>query len=103
MSGKKIKAKDFDAAEWLDSPETIAAYLNGVIEENNPELFTLALSDIARAKGMTEISKASGITREALYKALRENSKPRFDTINRIVTAMGIRLIAQPISATSAN
>jgi probable addiction module antidote protein len=56
-----------------------------------------ALGDIARARGMTEIAKASGITREALYKALRPDASPRFDTIAKVCGALGVRLVAQPI------
>jgi len=56
-----------------------------------------ALGTIARARGMTEIAKTSGITREALYKALRPNAHPRFDTISKVCAALGVRLVAQPI------
>ncbi|HRD92857.1 MAG TPA: putative addiction module antidote protein, partial [Accumulibacter sp.] len=56
-----------------------------------------ALGDIARARGMSEIAKASGITREALYKALRPGAQPRFDTIARVCSALGVRLVAQSI------
>jgi probable addiction module antidote protein len=102
---KKIKPKrididslpDFDAAEYLDSEETIAAFLTDILEANNAALLASALGDIARARGMTEIAKAAGITREALYKALRPDSSPRFDTINRVCTALGVRLVAQPV------
>jgi probable addiction module antidote protein len=58
-----------------------------------------ALGVIARARGMTEVAKASGLTREALYKALRPNSQPRFDTIARVYTALGVKLVALPVQA----
>lgn len=95
---KPIKVDDlpeFDTAPYLDSEEAIAAYLTDIIEANNPALLASALGDIARARGMGEIAKASGISREALYKALRPGAQPRFDTISRVCTALGVRLVAQ--------
>jgi probable addiction module antidote protein len=97
---KKIRVADlpdFDPAEQLKDEEDVAAYLTVVMEENDPALLAAALGDIARARGMSDIAKASGITREALYKALRPNSSPRFDTINRVCAALGVRLEARPI------
>lgn len=86
---------DFDMAEELKSDEDIAIYLTLVLEENDPSELNHALGVIARARGMTEVAKASGLTREALYKALRTNSQPRFDTIARVCTALGVKLVAQ--------
>ena len=94
-----IKVDDlpvFDAAPYLDSEGAIAAYLTDILAANDAGLLAAALGDIARARGMTEIAKSAGITREALYKALRPGSEPRFDTINRVCTALGVRLVAQP-------
>jgi len=96
---KKIKVSElpeFDAAEYLNSEEDIAAYLTTVIEENDSSLLAAALGDIARARGMTQVAKDSGITREALYKALRPGSEPRFETVSRVCAALGVRLVAQP-------
>jgi probable addiction module antidote protein len=90
---------EFDPAHYLDDEESIAAYLTGILEANNAALLASALGDIARARGMTEIAKAAGITREALYKALRPDSAPRFDTINRVCAALGVRLVAQAMPA----
>ena len=100
---KKIKISElpeFDAAEFLKSDEDIAAYLSVVIEENDAALLAAALGDIARARGMTEIAKASGITREALYRALRPTSQPRFDTISRVCAALGLKLTVTAEHAT---
>jgi probable addiction module antidote protein len=100
---KKIKVSElteFDAAEYLNSDEDVAAYLTTILEENDPALLAAALGDIARARGMSQIAKNSGITREALYKALRPGSEPRFETINRVCTALGVRLVAQPMHLT---
>lgn len=97
---KKIKIADlpeFDAAEYLDDEQAIAAYLTAVLEENDPALLAAALGDVARARGMTEIAKASGLTREALYRALRADAQPRFDTVSRVCAALGVKLVAQPI------
>lgn len=101
---KKIKVSElveFDATEYLTSDESIATYLSVVLEENDPELFAAALGDIARARGMTQVAKESGITREALYKALRPGSEPRFETLSRVCAALGVRLVAVPASATN--
>lgn len=97
---KNTKVSDlaeFDAAPYLDSEETIAAYLTDILEAGDSALLAAALGDIARARGMTEIAKSSGIAREALYKALRPDAQPRFDTISKVCAALGVRLVAQPI------
>ena len=97
---KRIKVADlpeFDAAKYLDSDTAIAAYLTDILEANDPALLAAALGDIARARGMSEIAKASGLTREALYKALRPDAQPRFDTISRVCSALGVRLVAQAV------
>ena len=99
---KKIRLADIpdlDFAEHLDTDQAVAQYLTAILEENDAALLAAALGDIARARGMSEIAKASGITREALYKALRPDAQPRFDTINRVCAALGIKLVAQPVAA----
>ena len=95
---QKIKVSalpDFDPAELLKDEEDMAAYLTVVLEENDLALLAAALGDIARARGMSEIAKASGITREALYKALRPDAQPRFETVSRVCAALGVKLVAQ--------
>lgn len=102
---KKTKIADlpeFDITEHLKSDEDIAAYLTMVIEENNPSELAHALGIVARARGMTEIAKASGIGREALYKTLRPGSAPRFDTVSRVCMALGVKLVAQVAHAQNA-
>ena len=97
---KRVKVSelpDFDAAEYLNSEADMAAYLTTVLEENDPALLAAAIGDIARARGMSQVAKDSGIAREALYKALRPGSEPRFETISRVCAALGVRLVAQPI------
>lgn len=95
------KLPEFDASLHLDSEEAIAAYLTDILEANDAGLLAAALGDIARARGMAGIAEAAGITREALYKALRPDSAPRFDTINRVCAALGVRLVVQPMTAAS--
>ena len=97
---KKIKVSElheFDAAEYLNSDDDVAAYLTTILEENDPALLAAAIGDIARARGMSQVAKDAGIAREALYKALRPGSEPRFATISRVFAALGVRLVAQPI------
>lgn len=97
---KKTKISDlpeFDVTEYLNDEQAIADYLTVVLEENDPALLAAALGDVARARGMTDIAKASGLTREALYRALRADAQPRFDTVSRVCAALGVKLVAQPI------
>ncbi|TSE26833.1 putative addiction module antidote protein [Tepidimonas sediminis] len=89
---------EFDAAEYLHDEADIAAYLSVVLEEEDPSALAQALGTIARARGMTQIAKESGLGREALYKALRPGASPRFDTILRVCKALGVKLVAQPAS-----
>ena len=99
---QKINVADlpeFDMAEQLRSEEDIAAYLTLVIEDGDAALLAAALGDVARARGMAQVAKDSGVTREALYKALRPGSQPRFDTISRVCKALGVKLVAQPLGA----
>ena len=88
---------EFDAAAYLDDETAIAAYLTDILEANDAALLASALGDIARARGMTDFAKSAGIAREALYKALRPGSAPRFDTVSRVCAALGVRLVAQPV------
>jgi probable addiction module antidote protein len=100
MMVKKIQVADlpeFDLAEQLKTEEDIAAYLTMVIDEGDMAELAHALGVAARARGMSDVAKASGITREALYKALRPDASPRFDTISRVCAALGVRLVAQPV------
>lgn len=83
---------DFDMANSLKDKEDILIYLNMVIEENDPAELAHALGMIARSKGMNHVSQKSGISREALYKALKPKTAPRFDTINRVLNALGLKL-----------
>ncbi|RMH21422.1 MAG: putative addiction module antidote protein [Gammaproteobacteria bacterium] len=89
------KTSLWDASEHLDTPEAINEYLTAALEEGDTDLLIAALGDIARAKGMTQLAKKTGLGRESLYKALTPGAKPRFDTIMRVMRGLGIHLAAQ--------
>jgi probable addiction module antidote protein len=97
-TAKLVKLEDavtfapFDAAEYLDSEEMVAAYLSEAAASGDEQLFLTALADIARARSMTKLAKDSGLGRESLYKSLRAGAKPRFDTISAIMRGMGLQL-----------
>ncbi|MGJ5179394.1 addiction module antidote protein [Bradyrhizobium oligotrophicum] len=90
------KIKPYDAAEYLDGPETIAAYITEALETGDPSLIAMALRAVARAKGMGEVAEKAGLSRENLYQALGGEAKPEFGTILKVLQAMEINLIAQP-------
>lgn len=91
-----LKTTEWDPAEYLDSDEKITEYLAAALEENDPALFAAALGDIARAKGMSQMARETGLARESLYKALSAEGNPTFATILKVVEALGIRLQAVP-------
>ncbi len=86
----------FDAARYLTDDVAIAEYMTAVLEMGEPDLLLLALSDVARARGMAQVAKDSGLGRESLYKALTPGAKPRFDTVMKVMTALGIQMQALP-------
>lgn len=86
----------FDAAEYLDSEEVIAEYLNAALADENPDVFLAAIGDVAKARGMAQLAKAAGFGRESLYKALAPGAKPRYDTVLKLVRALGVELHAVP-------
>ncbi|WP_281661582.1 addiction module antidote protein [Microvirgula aerodenitrificans] len=88
--------KPFDAADFLDSEEAIAEYLNAALEDENPDVFLVAMGDVARARGMTKLAQDAGMGRESLYKALTPGAKPRYDTVLKVMRALGVNLHATP-------
>ena len=82
----------WDAADTIESKADIAAYLDAVLEDGDPELLKAALGDIARAKGMSEIAEAAGLGRTNLYKALSPDGNPEFATVAKVLKALGLRL-----------
>lgn len=91
------KLATFDAADYLDDEETIAEYLTAALEDQNPDVFLAAVRDVARARGMTQLAKDAGLGRESLYKALTPGAKPRYDTMLKLLHALGVKLSATPI------
>lgn len=92
-SGRKAmnEFRKFDAAEYLDSDEMIAAFLTAALEEDDPDTFIAALGTVARARGMAQIAKDAGVGRESLYKALAPGSKPRHETVRKVLRALGVK------------
>ena len=94
MIVEKEEVTEFDMSDYLDSDEAIAEYITQVLADGDTKEFLRAISYIARAKGMTEVSKETGLSRASLYKTLDENAKPRFETIMKILKSFCIRLEA---------
>jgi probable addiction module antidote protein len=88
------KLLPFDAARYLTDEAAVAEYMNAVLESGDSDLLLLALGDIARARGMAQVAKDTGLGRESLYKALAPGAKPRFDTVLRVARALGVKLTA---------
>jgi probable addiction module antidote protein len=95
---RKTPTTRFDVARHLRTPEEMSAYLDACIDESKGDaaFVAKALGDIARAKGMTDVAKRAGLSRESLYKALSGERAPSFDTIMRVMDALGLQLCAQP-------
>ncbi len=95
----KIKTNLYDAAAYLTSEEDCALYLQAVIDESegDPTMIVTALGEIARARGMMQLAKETGITTEGLYKALSPTGNPSFVTIMKVCKAMGLRLHAEAV------
>ena len=91
-----LKLVEFDAARYLHDDEAIAEYMTAVLETNEPDLLLLALSDVARAKGMAQVAKDAGLGRESLYKALAPGAKPRIETVMKVARSLGVKFTAQP-------
>jgi probable addiction module antidote protein len=91
------KTSKFDAADYLKTPDQIAAYLTEALETGDTSFICVAIDTIARAKGMSSVAKATGLGRESLYKSLSGSTKPEFDTIAKVINSFGVKLVAQPI------
>ena len=90
------KLVPFDMARYLGSDEAIAEYLTQVLADGDPDELLGAIGHIAKAKGIAQVAKDAGLGRESLYKALAPGAKPRFDTILRVMRALGVTLTATP-------
>lgn len=87
-----IKTRAWDVAESLDTPQRIARYLEAAFEDGDPSLIAAAIGDAARAYGMSDLARETGLAREALYRALSESGNPEFATVLKVLKAMGLRL-----------
>ena len=94
---KKLRA--FDAADYLESDTVVAEYLTAALEDENPDVLLQAIADIAKARGMTQLAKETGLGRESLYKALTPGARPRYDTVLKLMRALGVELQATPVHA----
>jgi probable addiction module antidote protein len=91
-----LATPQLDAAEFLDSPEMVSAYLEATLTEGDTALLAAALDDVARARGMSDIARTAGVTREALDKALREKGDPRMLTLFGVIKALGLKVEVVP-------
>ena len=89
--------KAFDASQYLTNEDEIAQFLTISLEDPNPDVFLRALQEVAKARGMSQLAKDAGINRESLYKALAPGAKPRYDTVLKLVNALGVKLTAQHV------
>jgi len=88
----KLKLAPFDASDYLDSEEAIAEYLTAALENPDPDAFLIAVRDVAKAQGISKVAASAGLGRESLYKALKPGAQPRFDTVRRLLDALGVKL-----------
>ena len=95
----KTRTSPWDPADHLETEADMAAYLKAALAEGDPGLVAAALGDIARAKGMTQLARETGLGRESLYKALSPAGNPEFATVLKVVAALGLKLHAAPASA----
>jgi probable addiction module antidote protein len=91
-----LKTQRWDASEYLETPEQMAAYLEAALEDGDSQLIAAVLGDIAKAKGMSQVAKDSGLGRESLYKALSPEGNPELTTVLKVVKALGLSLHAAP-------
>lgn len=91
-----LKTTPFDAAEYLTSPEAIAAYLNDAIANGDADELIAALGTVARVKGMSVIARSTGLGRESLYKALSGSANPAFATVSRVIESLGLQMAVTP-------
>lgn len=97
-----IRTRTWDPAEHLGTPEDIAAYLEAALEDGDPKLIAAVLGDVARAKGMTQLARETGLSRESLYRSLSPDGNPEFSTVLKVLRAFGVRLEARPVTSEDA-
>jgi len=97
-----VNVTPYDTADYLKTEEDITAYLNAALEENDPELLAVALGDIARARGMSEVAREAGLSRESLYRSLSDTGNPSSVTLFKVLNALGIQLCVDKSFASKA-
>ena len=86
------KLKPFDTSAFLDDDEVVAEYLTAALEDSDPNVFLVAIGQVAKARGMSAIADRAGLGRESLYKALTPGAKPRYDTVFKVLQSLGVKL-----------
>lgn len=92
VNTRTVELAPFDASEFLDNEEVIAEYLSAALEDPNPDTFLRAVANVAKACGVSQVAKASGLGREILYKALAPGAKVRYETVRKVLDSLGVRL-----------
>lgn len=95
----KPETTPFDSADYLDSAEAIAAYLDAYLDDGSPAELRAAMATVARSRGVTDLARRSGVSRPGIYKALGQDGNPSFETVRSILAAMGLRLTVEPASS----
>ncbi len=90
------KAKPYEASEFLDNPEVIAEYITQALSSRKLDVFLHAVGQAAKAHGMSKLAEETGLSRESLYKALTETGNPEFATLERVLTALGLKIVVEP-------
>lgn len=93
---RRLSVTPFDVSEYLDNEEVIAEYLTLALQDPDPDAFLMAVADVAKARGISSVAKNAGLGRESLYKTLRAGAQPRFDTVRRLLDALGVKLRVTP-------
>ena len=94
---KTLKTRPFDPAKYLDNGEAIAEYLTDALETGDSAFVSDALGVVARARGMSDIARTAGMSRESLYRALSADGSPKFETVLRVMHALGLRFSVNPV------
>ncbi|TFY88997.1 putative addiction module antidote protein [Pseudomonas kairouanensis] len=98
ISGTRV----YEASRFLDSPQVISAYLAQSMKSNDPQILMKALAEVAKAQGVNKVAEAAGVNRESLYKTLKGGSKTRYETVQKLMLALGVELTVQPIATQKA-
>ncbi len=93
---KTLKTRPFDPAKYLDNDEAIADYLTDALETGDPAFVSDALGVVARARGMSDVARTAGMSRESLYRALSADGNPKFETVLRVMHALGLQFSVNP-------